>query len=278
MDIGGNFVSLSSLPTALLIPPLNLLPLGLAGAVLVSRSKSPAWRRRGFAVVWLALAGLFILSLPVSSLLLMASLESGLPRQTLDEYASAAGAPGPGAIVILSGNASHGDEGGIEQASGIGEITLDRMRAGALLHHRTGLPVLVTGGVLEDGAVPIATQMAASLRSEFATPVRWVEPDSIDTWENARFSAALLRESGIGGAYIVTNAWHMRRSLMAFAHFGITAVAAPIRFDPWPKLRLDDFVPSPTSLHNSYYAMHELLGCAYYYARTHLGMISSIMP
>ena len=35
--------------------------------------------------------------------------------------------------MILSGDAGHGGDGGMEQASGIGELTLERMRAGALL-------------------------------------------------------------------------------------------------------------------------------------------------
>ncbi len=197
-------------------------------------------------------------------MLLIASLETGLPRRTLDSYPSNPGPSDPGAIVILSGDGSYGAEAGIEQASGIGVITLDRMRAGALLHRKTGLPILVSGGVLETGTIPIAAEMADSLAREFGTPVRWIEAESIDTWENARFSAEQLRRVGVREIYLVTDAWHMRRALMAFRKAGVAAVPAPVRIDRGPRLRFAEFVPSPSALHNSYYAIHEWIGCAYY--------------
>ena len=45
-----------------------------------------------------------------------------------------------------------------------GFLTLDRLRAGAALHRRTGLPILVTGGSLQPDRPAIATVMADSLR------------------------------------------------------------------------------------------------------------------
>jgi len=56
----------------------------------------------------------------------------------------------------------------------------------------------------------------------------------------------------------------MRRALMAFRHTGIATVATPVRLDRLPRLQLGEFVPSATALHNSYYAIHEWIGCAYY--------------
>ncbi len=250
-------MSLSALPTALLIPPINLIPLGLAGAALAGLAHRPGWRRLGRGLMWLALIGLLVLSLPVTAGALIASLEVGLARGPLPP-------DGAGAIVILSAEAAHPGGDGVFPDSGIGEMTLDRMRAGAALHRRTGLPVLVTGGVLEQGVTPIGTQMAATLAAEFATPVRWVEDRSDDTWQNAEFSAAMLKHDGIDSAYIVTHAWHMRRSLMAFDHFGIAARPAPVRFDRWPQPQFDDFVPSVSALRLSYFALHEWIGCLDY--------------
>ena len=56
-------------------------------------------------------------------------------------------------------------------------------------------------------------------------------------------SAAILREQGINSVYVVTQAWHMRRALIAFAHTGITVTAAPTRFDRLPTPLAMDFVP-----------------------------------
>jgi uncharacterized SAM-binding protein YcdF (DUF218 family) len=173
----------------------------------------------------------------------------------------------PQAIVVLGGDASYADVGGLQEGSGIGPLTLERLRGGAELQHRTGLPVLVTGGALEDGVRPVAAQMADSLRDEFATPVRWVEPASNDTWENAEFSVAMLKRDGIGSAYIVTHAWHMRRALMAFRHFGLVAIPAPLYFSRPPSWEFDNFLPHISALLTNYYAFHEWIGCAYYAMR-----------
>ncbi len=257
-------MSVSSLPSALLIPPLNLLPFGLAGLAL-SMLRAPFWRGLGRWVAWLAIGGLFVLSIPSASALLFWSLEAGLPR---DDPAAVPAGGRPGAIVILGGDAAYGSaRGGIAPGSGIGGITLDRMRAGAILARRTGVPILVTGGSLESGAEPIARQMAASLHDDFGTAVRWVEPASADTWENAQFSARLLRADGVTTAYVVTDAWHMKRALIAFAHAGIAATPAPIRFERGPVLDLDNLMPHISALQASYYALHEWIGCAYYALR-----------
>jgi uncharacterized SAM-binding protein YcdF (DUF218 family) len=251
-------VSLSSLPTALLIPPLNLVPLGLAGWMLGRR-----WPRFGRAVAGLALAGLFVLSMPVVGNALLASLEAGLPRDITPP-----GKKGPdirpAAIVVLSGDAAYAGPGGLLPDDGIGRLTLERMRAGAILHRLTDLPLLVTGGRLEADAPPIAEQMARALQQDFATPVQWVEPKSIDTWQNAEFSAALLRQSGISAVYLVSDAWHIRRAAIAFRHFGIAVFPAPMRYTRAPLLEADGFVPHMTALASSYFALHEWIGCAWY--------------
>ncbi|MCW3476883.1 YdcF family protein [Limobrevibacterium gyesilva] len=253
-------MSLNSLPLALLIPPLNLAVAGVFGLALVRH-----WPRLGRLLCGLSAVGLFVFSLPVTSLLLIASLEAGLARTPVPP-ADPAPDP-PEAIVILSGDAAYGGTGGILPGSGIGAMTLDRMRAGAVLHRRTGLPVLVSGGQLEPGAAPIATQMARSLQDEFSTPVRWIEPISADTWQNAKFSAAILRAAGIRSVYVVTNAWHLRRARIAFAHFGIAVTPAPLRFARLPRFEFDEFVPHASSWLYSYFAMHEWIGCAYYALR-----------
>jgi uncharacterized SAM-binding protein YcdF (DUF218 family) len=205
--------------------------------------------------------------MPDVAALLIRSLEIGLPQGDVPGPASGSASASPAAIVILSADAAFGGLGGIEPGSGIGPMTLDRMRAGVVLARRTGLPILVTGGRLDRDAEPIASQMASSLRDDFGIATRWVEPEAEDTWENAMFSARLLHADGITTAYVVTDAWHLKRALIAFARAGITAVPAPIRFDRPPEFELDELVPHISALQASYYAVHEWIGCAYYALR-----------
>jgi len=249
----------SFLTRILLLPPVNLL-LGALVCWLLT------WRypRVGRAALGFCLLGLLILALPITPTLLFAGLESGV---RLDDPALAA-LPAPQAIVILSGDIGFGDaSGGIVSGARTGSLSLERINAGALLHRRTGLPILVTGGVLRPGTLPIADILAQSLHEEFVTPVRWIEPQAADTWENAAFSAAMLAKDGITSVYVVTHPWHMRRALMAFAHFGVIARPAPTYLPVFSDLSLGYLIPSASAWHDSYYAIHEWVGCAYYALR-----------
>jgi uncharacterized SAM-binding protein YcdF (DUF218 family) len=246
-------MSLGALPTALLIPPVNLLPLTVAGLLLARRRP-----RLGRLLTVIGLAGLFVFALPITPALLMRGLEHGL--------ASPAGAPPPRAVVILSAEQSRGIPGGIIDGFDVGSLTLERLRAGVRLARTTTLPILVTGGVPRPGRPSLGAVMAQALKRDFATPARWIESRSQDTWQNAEYSAAMLREAGISSIYLVSSGWHLRRALIAFRHFGIAATPAPVRLEAWP----DDswgLVPTARSWQRSYWAMHEWIGCAVYWWR-----------
>jgi uncharacterized SAM-binding protein YcdF (DUF218 family) len=234
-----------------LIPPASLPVLAILGGLLALR-----WRRTGRALVILAVAGLFVLSLPDTARLLIMPLERGLPL-----------VPPPGhkpeAIVILSGDVAHEAGGGVT----LGALTLERLRAGVRLARKVKLPILVTGGSLGPGQPPIAQLMAQSLARDFATPATWVEAAAKDTWQNARLSEAILRRHHIDSIYVVTQAWHMRRALLAFAPLSVAVTAAPTLIDPPPSLAWHNFVPQVTAWQMSYFALHEWIGVAYYELR-----------
>jgi uncharacterized SAM-binding protein YcdF (DUF218 family) len=242
-----------------LLPPAGLLLLCALGLVVA--------RRRRTLAAWLlcsGLLGLLLLSLPIVSKYLLVSLEAGIRLQL-----PAAGlTPPPAAIVILGGDGALARaDGAIVTGAQMGPLSLERVRAGAALHMRAGLPVLVTGGSLAEGAPPIAALMAQSLDADFHVTPRWVEPQASDTWENARLSAAMLAREGINAVYVVTQPWHMRRALIAFAHAGIAAWPAPTSLDMVQPLSLRQFHPTAVAFLNSYYALHEWLGCADYALR-----------
>jgi uncharacterized SAM-binding protein YcdF (DUF218 family) len=237
----------------LLVPPISLLLVAIAG-VLIGRRR----RRIGRCLTWAGLAGLLILAMPVAGGSLMIVLERNLPLTPPPDSP-------PQAIVILGGDVVRG---GIRTVVlDLGPISLERLQTGAALSRRTGLPILVSGGSLREGDAPVAALMADSLAHDFQVPVRWIEAESLDTWENAHRSAAILRAQGIRSIYVVTQAWHMRRAIMAFADTGIIVTAAPPRLDRLRAPLAANFVPEIAGWQESYYALHEWIGCVYYALR-----------
>lgn len=234
-----------------LIPPVSLPVLAIVGAAIAYR-----WQRLGRAVVIAALAGLLILSWPLTPQLLMAPLEAGLPL----------GPPSgekPGAIVILGGTEHHGVNGVVS----LGGLTVQRLRTGARLARRLRLPILVSGGPFRPGEPAIATLMAQSLAKDFMRPATWIESQSRNTWQNARDSERILQRHDIRSIYLVTQPWHMRRALIAFAPLPVAVTAAPTQFDQLPDFDWREFVPEVSAWRMSYLALHEWIGCAYYELR-----------
>jgi uncharacterized SAM-binding protein YcdF (DUF218 family) len=237
----------------LALPPTGFVVLIVIGLLLTS-----LWWRFGRGLTWVSLIALILLGMPVVSHSMLLALESGLPMQPPADHP-------PQAIVVLGAEIirAHQEKLGIRP----GLLTLDRLRTAAELHRRTGLPILVSGGTTLPDTPAVALVMEQSLTDDFQTPPRWVEPKSIDTWENARFSAAILRGEDITSVYVVTHAWHMRRALLAFQGTGLTVTAAPTSLDDPVGPDLDDFLPRAAGWQTGYFAVHEWIGYAWYLLR-----------
>jgi uncharacterized SAM-binding protein YcdF (DUF218 family) len=235
-------VSMRALLPALLLPPLLLVLVALAGALLV-----PWYRRTGALMAGVAAGLLLVLATPMAAGLLRASLE----RDAIGPVPAVT----PAAIVVLGAEVVRGTAG-----PDIGPMTLERLRAAAALQRRTGLPLLVSAGPLARGELPLSQLMARSLRVDFAVPVRWVEDRSRTTGENATLSSAMLSGAGIGAAYLVTHAWHLPRAMEEFTAAGLPVVAAPVRMDRVPEGVLSDFLPRADRLAESWWSIREWAG------------------
>lgn len=235
-----------SLIVELLVPP--------AGFVLLAVLLLVFWRgRRLRALLALCLVPLLLLGMPIVADTLLAALDPSPAAPSPN--------PLPGAIVILSADVDRTQDG-----TDLGPLTIERERAGAELARRTGLPVLVSGGIVT-APPPVAMMMAGSMARDFNVPVRWIEATSPTTWENARRSAVILQGEGIGRVFLVTHAWHMRRSLLAFQRAGLDAIPFVVRSDPWPRYSLLELVPRASAWQRSYYAIHEWIGLLWYTVR-----------
>ena len=242
----------------LVLPPVSLILLMVAGLAL--RRAAP---RLAAVFLVLGVGGFYALSTPIVSRLLASGLEIYAPV-FLDDLPQ-----GPQAIVVLAAGRIYDapDYGGDDV---VGLLTLGRLRYSAELHRRTGLPVLVAGGGSPDEPPPLADLMARSLAEDFGIGVEWREGDSLNTAENAFYSATILQQSDIDTVFLVTHAWHMRRAAWVFGVAGLNVVPAPTAFaGHWPDRprEIRDFIPGHSGFIRSSLALHEWLGLLWYRMR-----------
>jgi uncharacterized SAM-binding protein YcdF (DUF218 family) len=242
----------------LLLPPGVIIVLALLGFLIQIR-----WRLAGSLVVVLSLTALLILSLPLTGYELMHGIEARFPPLRLTTVADTG--PPPGAIVILGGG-RYTDAAEYGEGDSVNRHTLERLRYGAHLHRLTGLPILVSGGAPYGEQVAEATLMQTSLTRDFQVETRWVESKSANTYENAKYSRALLAEAGIRRVYLVTHAAHMPRAVWAFENFGVDTIPAPMGFTTLSKQDLETlgYFPSARGLLLSSSALRERLGLMWY--------------
>lgn len=231
---------------ALILPPMPFLATALAGMAA----------KRGRPVAVASLAGLYLLATPLVGSALLRSLET-YPPLTPDQLRRSDAQ----AVVVLSAEGGEAPEYG---GQSVGPLTLVRLRYAARVQAATGLPLLVSGGLLPEADAPIAAAMRTVLEQEFHVPVEWVEGRSTDTWENAQDSAGILAPAGVRRVLLVTHAWHMPRAVAAFERAGLAVVAAPTAFTEPPRPSAEALIPSAGALVASYYALYELLGGVYY--------------
>ena len=239
-----NLLWVKAVLKALVLPPTG--PLLLTALGIASMRRAP---RLGRALAMAGVVGLLALSMPAVAEFLVGFVDTSVP---FDPKA----AKSAQAVVILGGGIRRNapEYGGDTLAT----LTLERVRYGARVARRTGLPVLVTGGTVLAGE-PEAILMAGALKDEFGVPVRWVEPQSRTTHENAVLSAAILKREGIDRIVLVTHVFDTRRAIAEFEAQGFHVYVAPTGGSSAGEGAILDWMPSILGLTRSYYALYELL-------------------
>lgn len=251
---GSTILLLKKLFASLLLPPFNLILLSLAGLWLLKRRP-----KLGKSLIVLSLAMLYALSIPFVANRLMFLLEKDIVALPLTAI------PVAEAIVVLGGGVYH--DAPEYAADVVNSMTLERLQYAAYLQQKTGLPLLVTGGSPEEG-IPEAVMMRQALQDSFKVPVQWVEREALDTAQNAKYSATLLKAAGLRKILLVSHAWHLPRARIEFEKQGLHVILAPTRFayvrNTQHGASTFDFLPQARALLKSYYAIHEGLGLLWY--------------
>jgi uncharacterized SAM-binding protein YcdF (DUF218 family) len=248
--------------TKAILQPFPLL-LAIAGATLAS-----LWRRR-LACKWrlgtlsVAYGALTVFCLPPFAFLMLRPLESAYPplRQRPDDV---------GTIVVLSGGIEPADA--VRTRPELAEDTLYRCLQAAKLYH-DGPPcrMVVTGGKLDPRSElpPVAPYMREMLvRLGVRAQDVIVEDQARTTYENARNAKAMLAPLHVRKVILVTEAYHMPRSVAAFRRVGLDVIPAGCHYKAtrwyWD---LRWFLPSPGAARDGMLALHEWIGLAWYRLR-----------
>jgi len=238
------------------IPPV--LPLLLFAALLLAvfGRSSPRFHRR----ITILCVLLFLWSWPPFAALLNATLEAWYPVRP---YPAAEAQ----AVVVLGGAVYAHTPSQPEDLPGIGTL-LRTSYAGWLYTHWRPLPILVSGGPLDALHVSVSGVMARVLEERGIPPsMIWRENSSRSTYENAVYSAALLRARGIRTVALVTEARHMLRAEACFRRQGLDVVPAPCCYRALPyRFRWTDLLPKARAMTENEDALHEWIGLLWYFA------------
>lgn len=239
--------------TELMLPPgINLILLLLALLL---------WRANRVIAVLLAvisLTSLFVVAMPGVKARLFQGLEVYDP---VDLEALAESQVQPQAIVVLAGGILRDQS---EYGHAIpSDASMHRLLYGAKLHRDTGLPMLLTGGNGAGAEISEAEAMARLLK-ELSIEPRWLETASLNTWENATYSAKYLKADQIDTVLLVTDAWHMPRAVFSFEQQGIKVIPAPMAYLGGADDIFTQWIPNALSFYQSSRAIREYLGMLAY--------------
>lgn len=201
-----------------------------------------------------ALAWLWCWSLPVTSYAIRGYLEGQHPA------VDASAMPEAGAIVVLGGGTVPLNYGASYPNLGAAS---DRDWHGARLYHAGKAPLLIlSGGHDSEFSVSSSAESMRRFIRALGVPddVMVLEEQSVNTTQNATFTADILERQGIRRVLLVTSALHMPRSKALFEAQGIDVIPAATDHEIKPLPSWRKWLPNTEALDGSSRAIKEIVG------------------
>lgn len=221
------------------------------------------WRKIGMLLIIVGTGTLWLLSAPIFVYSMINLLQNQYPLLQEKELAH----PRSNfAIVVLGGGDALQVEYGMKRT--VSDFTAHRVKYAAYLHQKMHLPILLSGGKSHADLDSEATLMANQLRDEFNINADYLETQSLNTADESRLILPILKQHQLDGVYLVTNAWHMPRSVFIFQCAGIKVIPAPMGYYVYgPGYALISYLPNMQALYASSIALHEWIGLLWYHFR-----------
>jgi len=170
--------------------------------------------------------------------------------------------PAGDVIVVLGGGVRNAGKA-FAASEALAPGTLERVSAAFLIHKKTGLPLLITGGTPYSSVSESAA--AAAYLVELGVPKSKIitEEASRDTKENAAFTRKVCEVKGYKNIILVTSAYHMPRSMLLFKKAGFTSVTPfPIGRGSGGRHYYRDWLPGQADTAR---ALNEYFGLLFYF-------------
>ena len=234
-----------------LSPPTLFIVLSLFGTISALK-----WPRTGIGVALASNIGLFGLATTALSSYINHQLEVMIPETADFSQAQA--------IVVFGADMQSGEG---DSPDWLGPLSLERLLFAVDAYRRLDLPVAVSGGPIGEAKGSLAAMLKTTLESYFSVPVKWTEDRSRNTFENARYTATMLRNQNITTVVLVTQSRDLPRAIWSFEQTGLHAMPWHAPRTPVEAEKIEDFLPNTAALQASFYGLHELLGGLYYRLR-----------
>ena len=201
----------------------------------------------------------YLLTTPLVAFYLTKPLENAYPSYTIEEIK----AQKPDAIIMLGGGAINnvmdidGEDGLVSGSVANRMITV--MRLQKELH----IPVILSGGkVYEDTGREADIEYRIFKGMGIEENKLFLENQSRNTVENARFSKVIIEEKAFTKPVLITSAFHLPRSAMIFEREGIKTIPVATDYQLSGKIKFNIFSLSPgiNSLYISCTSIREYLG------------------
>lgn len=247
----------------LICQPYLFLLLGLGIGILAAWRRSASGRKRLACLMFLWL-GIFLLSLPCVSHVLMGTLESGYePLAVLPEDVEG--------IILLGGGTDPPNE--FRSYAIVNGSSFYRSRFAADLYEQLdGCPLIVCGGQTDPADIsPTEAEVIRGVLIEMAVKDEdlLLESKSLSTHENARFAAEIIKQHGLKNLLLVTHGRHMKRAELCFRKQGVEVIPAAcgLKTNGEAVPAYVWVIPSPEALETSHVAIREWIGIAWYWLR-----------
>jgi uncharacterized SAM-binding protein YcdF (DUF218 family) len=171
-------------------------------------------------------------------------------------------------IVVLGSGLENSPE--YSSKDSVSAITMSRVHYAAYLHKLTHADILVSGGNKDNSGRTEAALMRELLQDSYQIPVNTVETTSRNTQEQSTLLVPILKQNNIHRIYLVTNAWHMPRTIYAFKNSlktqDVQIIPAPMGYISLKSESLFiNLLPSLNALNTSAIALHEYTGIIWYH-------------